>query len=73
MSKITVDEAVVKVGGNRFDLVLIASERAREITRGSAPRLQTTTKPISTALEEIEQGLYTREEWLAKIQKKFKD
>jgi DNA-directed RNA polymerase subunit omega len=70
MSKITVDEAVVKVGGNRFELILIAAERARELARGSTPRLVTTSKPVSAALEEIEDGLYTKEEYLDKIMKR---
>jgi DNA-directed RNA polymerase subunit omega len=70
MSKITVDEAVIKVGGNRFELILIAAERARELARGSTPRLVTTSKPVSAALEEIEDGLYTKEEYLDKIMKR---
>jgi len=70
MSKITVDEAVVKVGGSRFELVLIAAERAREIARGSSSRMKTTSKPVSAALEEIEAGLYTKEEYLEKIWKR---
>ena len=70
MSKITVDEAVVKIGGNRFDLILVAAERARELANGSTPRLKTNSKPVSTALEEIEAGLYTKEEFLNKIHKR---
>jgi DNA-directed RNA polymerase omega subunit len=70
MSKITVDEAVVKVGGNRFELILIAAERAREISRGSTPRMKTTSRPVSAALEEIEAGLYTKEEYLDKLLKR---
>ena len=70
MSKITVDEAVVKVGGSRFELILIAAERARELARGSTPRLVTASKPVSAALEEIEAGLYTKEEYLDKILKR---
>jgi DNA-directed RNA polymerase subunit omega len=69
MSKITVDEAVVKVGGNRFELILIAAERARELARGSTPRMKTDSRPVSAALEEIEAGLYTKEEYLDKIRK----
>jgi DNA-directed RNA polymerase omega subunit len=71
MSKITVDEAVVNVGGNRFELILIASQRAREIARGSTPRLLTTSKPVSAALEEIEANLYTKEEYLEKLSKRL--
>jgi DNA-directed RNA polymerase subunit omega len=70
MSKITVDEAVVKVGGNRFELILIAAERARELARGSTPRMKTASRPVSAALEEIEAGLYTKEEYLDKLWKR---
>ena len=42
--------------GNRYDLVLIASIRARELKRGYKPLIDTVNKPIVTALNEIEQG-----------------
>ena len=70
MSKITVDEAVEKVGGNRFQLILIAAERARELARGATPKLKTDSKPVSTALEEIEAGLYTKQDYLNKLHKR---
>jgi DNA-directed RNA polymerase subunit omega len=49
--------------GNRFDLVLIASARVRELKRGHKSRLD---KPVSAgptvvALMEIEKGLVGRE------------
>jgi DNA-directed RNA polymerase subunit omega len=70
MSKITVDAEVEMVGGSRFELILIAAERAREIARGSTPRLVTTSKPVSAALEEIGAGLYTKEEYMDKLVKR---
>ncbi len=42
--------------GNRYDLVLIASIRARELRRGYKPLVETNNTPIVTALNEIEQG-----------------
>jgi len=63
MSKVTSDKAA-EIVGNRFELVLIATDRAREISKGSSPRLRTNSKPTSAALEEIEEGLYTKQEWL---------
>ena len=42
--------------GNRYDLVLIASIRARELRRGYKPLITTNNTPIVTALNEIEQG-----------------
>ena len=60
-------EGAVDMIGSRFDLVLVASERAREIKRGSTPRVQGDNGAVVTALEEIEQGLYTKEDYLKKI------
>jgi DNA-directed RNA polymerase omega subunit len=54
-------EAAVNAVGNRYDLVLIASRRARELSRGDLPRLPTRRGPIVTALQEIEAGLVGRE------------
>ena len=38
MARITVEKAIEKIG-SRFDLVLVASQRARELKRGSAPKV----------------------------------
>jgi len=49
-------QAAVEMIGNRYDLVLIASIRAKELKRGYKPLIETNNKPIVTALNEIEQG-----------------
>lgn len=41
---------------NIFNKILIASRRARELKRSYAPLIPTSSGPIKTALEEIEQG-----------------
>jgi len=58
MARVTVEDAVNKVG-NRFDLVLIASRRARQIaTGGKEPLVDIENdKPTVLALREIEAGL----------------
>lgn len=56
----------VEMAGGRYDLVLIASQRARELLRGDKTKLTTTAKPVVAALQEIEQGLIGRE-YLKKI------
>jgi DNA-directed RNA polymerase subunit omega len=58
----------VEMIGNRYDLVLIASIRARELKRGYKPLIDTVNKPIVTALNEIEQGKIGIE-YLKKIKK----
>ncbi len=49
-------QAAVEMIGNRYDLVLIASIRARELRRGYKPLVETNNTPIVTALNEIEKG-----------------
>lgn len=45
--------------GNRYDLVMIAAKRAKEIQQGSAPLIRTnSSNPLTIALEEIEAGVY---------------
>jgi DNA-directed RNA polymerase subunit omega len=56
----TSEDAVTAVG-NRYDLILIASQRTRELMRGHRPKLATNAGRIVTALQEIEKGLVGRE------------
>jgi len=62
MARVTVEDAVDKVG-NRFDLILIASRRARQLaTGGKEPLVDVENdKPTVIALREIEAGLITTE------------
>lgn len=61
MARVTVEDAVAKVG-NRFDLVLLAARRARQISSGSNPLVEEDKdKPTVIALREIEEGLITKE------------
>ena len=59
-ARYTSEEAAIAVG-NRFDLILIASQRVRELRRGHRPKLTTKAGPVVTALEEIEAGLVGRD------------
>lgn len=54
-------EAAVNSVGNRYDLILIASARVRELNRGHRPKLETKHGKTLTALKEIEEGLVDRE------------
>jgi DNA-directed RNA polymerase omega subunit len=63
MARITSQKAA-QVYGGLFDLVLGASQRAREIRRGSAPKIKTDNGPVVAALKEIEEGLYTKKDFL---------
>lgn len=66
MARVTVQDAVEKVG-NRFDLIMLAAKRARQIaTGGHDPKVDwDNDKPTVVALREIEEGLTTRESVVA--------
>jgi len=53
--------------GNRYEMVLIAARRARELARGDAPKVTKVSSHAVTALREIEQGHVDRS-WLYKPQ-----
>ncbi|MBP2846064.1 DNA-directed RNA polymerase subunit omega [Dickeya oryzae] len=58
MARVTVQDAVEKIG-NRFDLVLVAARRARQIQVGGKDPLvpEENDKYTVIALREIEEGL----------------
>ena len=47
--------------GNRFDLILMAAVRTRELNRGAKALIANTHKSTVTALEEIQEGLVGRD------------
>lgn len=65
MARITSQKAE-QIIGNKFDMILIAAARAREISKGSAPKVLSKNKPIVSALREIEAGVIGRE-YLRKV------
>jgi DNA-directed RNA polymerase subunit omega len=60
MARLTCELAVNNVG-NRYDLVLIASRRTRELRSGWAPKIQSKNGALVTAIREIEQGFIGRD------------
>lgn len=58
MARVTVEDAVDKIGG-RFDLIMVASKRARQLATGGCEPLVEwdNDKPTVVALREIEAGL----------------
>ena len=55
MARITVEDCLTKIP-NRFQLVLAATYRARMLSRGHAPKIDSKNKPGVTALREIAAG-----------------
>lgn len=61
MARITVEDCIDKVN-NRFELVLLATKRARQIARGAPPLLpEENDKPTVIALREIADGCVDEE------------
>ena len=61
MARVTVEDSLSMVN-NRFDLVLIASKRARNISMGAEPMVSDDNdKPTVIALREIADGLVGEE------------
>ncbi len=61
MARVTVEDCLENVD-NRFDLVLLASKRARQIAMGSQPMVpEEGDKPTVIALREIAEGLISHE------------
>ena len=55
MSRITVEDCLKKIP-NRFQMVLAAAYRARQLTQGHAPKVEAKDKPAVLALREIAAG-----------------
>jgi DNA-directed RNA polymerase subunit omega len=55
MARVTVEDCLEKIP-NRFALVILASERARQISRGASPLVECDNKPAVTSLREIARG-----------------
>jgi len=61
MARVTVEDCLENVD-NRFQLVLVATKRARQISLGSDPLVEEgNDKPTVIALREIADGLVTRD------------
>ena len=62
MARVTVQDAVEKIG-NRFDLILTAARRARQLQLNQSALLvpEDNDKPTVIALREIEKGLINQD------------
>ena len=55
MARVTVEDCLENIP-NRFALVVIASDRARQLSRGASPLVECNNKPAVSALREIARG-----------------
>jgi DNA-directed RNA polymerase subunit omega len=56
LARVTVEDCLEKVP-NRFALVILAAERARQIAGGARPLVRCDNKPAVTSLREIAEGM----------------
>lgn len=52
MARITVEDCLKQIP-NRFELVLLASRRAKQLLKGARPLVETDNKEVVTALREV--------------------
>ena len=55
MARITVEDCLQKIP-NRFQLIVIAARRAKELLKGARPLVGSENKEVVTALREIAAG-----------------
>ncbi|HSF57025.1 MAG TPA: DNA-directed RNA polymerase subunit omega [Candidatus Binatia bacterium] len=59
MSRITVEDCLTRVG-SRFELVMLASKRARQLFKGAKPLVESDNREVVVALREIAAGTVTK-------------
>jgi len=55
MSRITVEDCLENIN-NRFELVMLASKRARQLFKGARPLIDSDNREVVVALREIADG-----------------
>jgi len=55
MARITVEDCLARIP-NRFELVVVAARRAKELLQGARPLVRSENKEVVTALREIAEG-----------------
>lgn len=59
MARVTIEDCLKKIP-NHFELVLLASKRAKQLMAGAKPLVQSDNREIVTALREIAAGKVRR-------------
>lgn len=70
MARVTVEDCLEKIP-NRFALVVLASERARQLSRGGEPIVECDNKPAVTALREIAKGSVAFQENITEVIREY--
>jgi DNA-directed RNA polymerase subunit omega len=70
MARVTVEDCL-ETENNRFALVILAAERARQLAKGAEPLIDCDNKPAVTALREIADGHVRFLEDVAQVTREF--
>ncbi len=60
MARITVEDCLARIP-NRFELVVVAAQRAKDLLKGAPPLVASDNKEVVTALREIADGKVWKE------------
>ena len=60
MARITVEDCLARIP-NRFELVVVAAQRAKDLLKGAPPMVASDNKEVVTALREIAAGKVWKE------------
>jgi DNA-directed RNA polymerase subunit omega len=55
MARITVEDCLARIP-NRFELVVVAARRAKDLLQGARPLVRSDNKEVVTSLREIAEG-----------------
>lgn len=66
MARVTVEDCLKKIP-NRFELVLAAAQRSRQLPSGAVARVDAKDKPTVLALREIAAGAIAKDEMFKRI------
>jgi DNA-directed RNA polymerase subunit omega len=55
MARITVEDCLARIP-NRFELVVVAARRAKDLLQGARPLVRTDNKEVVTSLREVAEG-----------------
>ncbi len=55
MARVTVEDCLLRIP-NRFELVVVAARRAKELLQGARPLAKSDNKEVVTSLREIAEG-----------------
>ena len=62
MARLTSHRAAEMVGGSKYDLILVAAKRARQLLNGAAAKVEwNNDNALVVALREIEEGYINKE------------